>query len=82
MAIVIDEGPSDGPIQIGNRVTVESNGSQRTYQIVGSQETDPKSGRISYLSPIGAALLGHLAGDVATVQIDGRVTEYKIIEVK
>jgi transcription elongation factor GreA len=38
-----------------------------TYHIVGSYETDPKSGKISDSSPVGTALLGARAGDEVVV---------------
>ena len=37
------------------------------YQIVGSQEANPMSGRISDESPIGRGLLGHKVGETVTI---------------
>lgn len=37
------------------------------YQIVGSEETDARGGRISYTSPIGRALIGRRIGDEVEV---------------
>ena len=42
-------------------------GDEETLQIVGSTEADPANGRISNVSPVGRALIGHRAGD--TVEI-------------
>ena len=41
------------------------------YQIVGSTEADPMSGRISDESPVGQSLLGHKVGDVVEVETPG-----------
>lgn len=43
------------------------------YQIVGSTEADPMSGRISDESPVGQSLLGHKVGDVVEVETPGGV---------
>ena len=39
------------------------------YQIVGSTEADPMSGRISDESPVGQSLIGHKVGDVVEVEM-------------
>ena len=39
-----------------------------TYHIVGSFEADPKNGKISDSSPIGAALLGAREGEEVVVE--------------
>lgn len=54
-------------VEIGHTVTVECNNKQREYRILGSSETDPARGVISYNSPIGAALIGHTIGEKVTV---------------
>lgn len=63
-AIPIEEGTGDdGQIRIGSRVKLESGGQEYEYQIVGVQEADPMHGRISYLSPLGAVLMGKTLDD-------------------
>lgn len=81
-AIPIEENKRDGIIRIGSTVTLEINGKQRTYQILGSQETNPTSGKISHISPLGLALLKHTAGEIISVQTEQRAVEYKIIKVE
>lgn len=51
---------------------------QVTYQIVGVDEADVKSGKISILSPIARALIGKKAGEVVTVQSPKGEKEYEI----
>ncbi len=62
-AIVIEASGTD-QVQIGSRVTVEVDGSETTFEIVGSQESDPSNGRISYKAPLGVKLMNSRVGDV------------------
>ena len=41
------------------------------YSLVGSNEADPMSGKISDLAPIGKALIGKRAGDTVAVETPG-----------
>lgn len=52
-----------------------------SYQIVGEDEADIKSNRISVSSPIARALIGCEEGDVARVNAPGGVVEYEILQV-
>ena len=53
-----------------------------TYEIVGSQEANPKAGRISDDSPVGRALHTHRAGDVVTAAAPGGNVQLKILSVE
>lgn len=57
-------------------------GDELTYQIVGEDEADIKSGMISITSPIARALIGKREGDVASVQTPGGTREFDICEVR
>lgn len=81
-AIPIEDNKKDGVIRIGSTVILEINGKERTYQILGSQETNPTSGKISHVSPLGQALLNHKAGEIIQVQTENKIVEYKIIKVE
>ena len=51
------------------------NGETKTYTILGPDEADPTKGSISFLSPVGQALLSREVGDEVSVEIPrGRVT--------
>ena len=52
-----------------------------TYQIVGDDEADLKTNRISFSSPVARALIGKLEGDEVGVQTPKGVREYEILEV-
>lgn len=77
------EKPSDGSIAVGCTVVIQKEGetNNRTFVIVGSDETDMLSGKISYKSPIGQALVGNKKGDNITVATPKGDTVYKIISV-
>jgi transcription elongation GreA/GreB family factor len=49
-----------------------------TYRIVGEDEADPAAEKISYVSPIGRALIGRTAGD--KVRLRAGVAEVVAIE--
>lgn len=48
-------------VQIGSTVVLETNTGEKVYEIVGTSESNPRQGRISHISPLGAALMGHSA---------------------
>ena len=83
-AEVIDEEElSEGYVNVGNKVVIldrELN-EQVEYSIVGSAEADPFKGKISNESPLGAALLGRVAGDVVAVDAPDGAIEYEIISI-
>jgi len=67
----------------GATVSVEDvdSGECRDYTLLGPDEADPAKGSISFLSPVGQALLGKEVGDEVTIQIPrGRVT-YEITDI-
>ena len=75
---------ADGRCVFGATVELEEVGSGEpvTYQIVGDDEADIKSGKISISSPIARALIGKYSGDVAEVKAPGGIKEYEILDVK
>jgi transcription elongation GreA/GreB family factor len=68
-----------GKARFGSVVRLEgSGGAPLTYRIVGEDEADPSAGRISYVSPIGRALIGRAAGD--RVPLHAGVAEIVAVE--
>ncbi|WP_428958475.1 transcription elongation factor GreA [Levilactobacillus brevis] len=62
--------PSDSAVvELGKWVTVTflDDHEQATYQLVGTQEADLAAGKITRVSPLGKALLGHRPGDTVTI---------------
>jgi transcription elongation factor GreA len=74
----------DGRVVFGTTVElVDTAGSEKmTYQIVGEDEADIKSGKISYSSPIAKALIGKYSGDITEVRTPGGLKEFEIVDVR
>jgi transcription elongation factor GreA len=69
-------------VEPGTTVTVAEDGEPlETFFIVGPVEADPASGRISYLSPLGQALMGRRVEDCVQVQTPGGVRLFRIVEI-
>ena len=58
-----------------------STGQPVRYQIVGEDEADIKSGKVSVTSPIARALVGKEEGDIVVVNAPGGEIEYEIDQV-
>jgi transcription elongation factor GreA len=73
----------DGQVGFGSIVTLENlnNGGQVTYQIVGPDESDISSGKISIASPLGKALIGKAVEDEVTVNTPGGAKNYTILKI-
>lgn len=82
VAIIKSGVNASGKVDLGSVVVLEVDGKEKIFSILGPQETDPARGRISYESPLGAALMGHAVGDIVTIQTAGGLKTYKIIEVR
>ena len=55
---------------------------EETYEIVGSQEANPREGRISDDSPVGKGLHGHKAGDEVEIEAPVGILKFRIVSVK
>ena len=83
-AVILDESSIDtSVVSLGSTVKVENTdlGATFTYDLVGSNESNPMEGKISDQSPIGAALMGKTAGDSVSVETPGGVIHLKVLEV-
>ncbi len=80
--VITDEEKHEN-IQVGTKVTIKEEGSDKeTYIIVGAAEANPRGGRISNESPLGKALLNHRSGDVVKVEAPGGSFEVQIVKVE
>ena len=55
---------------------------EETYEIVGSQEANPKAGRISDDSPVGQGLIGHRAGESVVIHAPMGELKFEILSVE
>lgn len=82
-AKITKNGKSDG-VGMGAVVTVENikEGGKHTYTLVGAEEADMLSGKISYHSPLGAAIMGKKKGDEFSFLTPRGTLRYKILKVE
>ncbi len=80
-AVIVDAPVAGSTVGLGSVVSLDDDGEAVTYTIVGADESDPKSGRISSSSPVGRALIGHDAGDEVVVQTPAGERRYTILEI-
>jgi transcription elongation factor GreA len=78
--IITDQKGADF-VDLGTTITVELNGNSREFSIVGAQEADPMTGRISNESPLGGAFMGKKKGDKVSVEVPAGTQEYKILKI-
>ena len=75
---------SGGTIKFGATVTVQAEDEKEKmkFQIVGEDEADVKSKRLSVKSPLARALIGKKAGDEVEVATPGGGKLYEVIKVE
>lgn len=81
-AIIIEGGSDDGRACLGAHVIVAIRGVERAYELVGPQEANPTLSRLSFQSPLGAALMGKSAGETVSLETPRGLLEYEIISVE
>lgn len=81
-AVIIEPNKNNDRVQLGHRVTIEINGKEKTFLILGSAETNPDNNVISNNSPIGSALMGKKIDDRVQVHLVAKIVEYKIIRIE
>lgn len=83
---VIDGPSAKRPTVVSVGSTVEiidmANGEGFTYTIVGPVEVDPAQGRISHVSPVGAALMGRSPGDTVRVEAPAGTLHLKVSRIR
>ena len=83
-AVILDESTIDtSVVSLGSKVRIfhYGMGSEVTYDLVGSNESNPMEGKISDQSPIGEALIGKREGDEFEVETLAGTMKIKILEV-
>lgn len=69
-------------VGVGSSVTVRwGEGDEETYTLVGPPEVSPRTGRISYESPVGRALIGRRTGERITVSTAGGPSHLQVVTV-
>ena len=84
-AEIVDNADIDkNEVALGKSVVFQEVGDdeEEEYEIVGTAEADPFSGKISNESPIAQALIGRKVGDVVKIPLPMGEIEVKIVDVK
>lgn len=71
-------------VGLGSEVTIQKDSEKenRKYTIVGSDEANIHEHKLSYLSPLGEALMGKSKGDSFTFSTPNGKMAYKVVDVK
>ncbi len=86
-AIIVENDDSDAPkdaVTLGSivRILDLEDDFEETYEIVGSQEANPRKGKISDDSPLGKGLHGHKAGETVTVEAPDGLLKFRIVAIE
>ena len=86
-AEIVDNFEVDAPkdvVTLGSIVRVRDleDGFEETYEIVGSQEANPKQHRISDDSPVGRGLHGHKTSDVVSILAPAGELKFEILSLE
>lgn len=86
-AEIVDNIELDAPkdaVTLGSIVRVRDleDGFEESFEIVGSQEANPRGHRISDDSPVGRGLHGHRTGDVVTINAPAGELKFQILSLE
>jgi len=89
-AKIVDEskGKKAGVVSVGSKVEIKKKGDAgrwetktRIIEIVGGEESDMLSGKVSYKSPLGAALMGQVEDVEVVVTTPKGEVKYKVVSI-
>ena len=71
-AKIIQESENEDEVGLNTKVTIyiPEDDEEETYKIVTTVRGDTLAGRISNVSPLGKALMGHRVGDTVTIRVN------------
>jgi transcription elongation factor GreA len=81
-AEIISQTSHGNIVNVGTTVIVKVSDSEKKYTIVGSNEANPKDGKISNESTVGKALLGRKTGEKFKVLTPAGEIEYQILSIE
>jgi transcription elongation factor GreA len=81
-AEIITQNSHGSTVTIGSTVAVKINGQERKYTIVGSNEANPKEGKISNESLVGSSLLGRKAHEKFKIIAPAGEMDYEIVSIE
>ena len=83
MAKIVAHNKKGDVVGLGSEVTIQKNKEKEklVYTIVGSEEANIHESKLSYLSPLGEALMGKAKGDAFNFETPGGKQGYKVLKV-
>jgi transcription elongation factor GreA len=80
---VVSSSSASNTVGISSTVVVKKNGEDKemVFTVVGSEESDMASGKVSNRSPLGGALFGKKVGEVATFTTPKGEVNYEILKI-
>jgi len=83
MAVVDPKSQDQDSVHFGATVTVaDAEGNEKIYKIVGVDESEPSKGRVSFISPIGKALISAREGDCVRLDLPDGTIELEVLEIE
>lgn len=80
--VIVEDTTGAMEIALGTTFLVETEGKEKTFSLVGSNEANPLEGKISNEAPIGLAFLGAKQGDMVKFQAPSGTITYRIIKIR
>lgn len=80
-AVVVNRS-NNSVVGLGSVIRVETEGQQKEFTVVGSEEADPLKGRISNESPLGQVFVGKKVGDVVELNLPRGIVRYSIVAIE
>jgi len=80
-ALVVPKIAAQGVVVLGSMVKVKNETGEHAYTIVGANEADPPSGKISNESPLARAFLGKKIGDEVEISVPKGTMNFTILEI-
>lgn len=81
-AMVIESPTTHDIVELGDTILIQNqDGKIDLFTIVGSAEANPVEGKISYVSPVGQALLGKKRGEQVDVKTPAGLLKLQILEI-
>ena len=82
--IIEDQDIPSDKIYIGAIATLKDldTDEEMTYMLVSPEESSFEDNKISILSPIGKALLGHAEGEELEIEVPAGVLKYKVLKIE
>ena len=81
VAVVVAPTVRGAIVELGSKVRISEDGEETVMHVVSSAEANSREGRISSVSPVGAALMGRKVGDAVTIVTPGGQIHYEILEI-